>query len=70
MPMAIRAVVRQLGGSRSHADGDPCRGPAAWGRPCGIGPWHSVGTNEGLIDALDALEDGDTATAAEAFGNV
>jgi len=35
-----------------------------------IGPWYIVGMNEGLIDALDALEDGDTAAAAEAFGTV
>jgi len=28
-----------------------------------------VGTNEGLIDALDTLDDGDTAAAAEAFGH-
>ncbi len=38
-------------------------------RPRTIGPQHIVGTHEGLIDALDALEDGDTAAAAEAFGN-
>jgi len=38
-------------------------------RPRSIGPQHIAGTNEGLIDALDALEDGDTAAAAEAFGN-
>jgi len=30
---------------------------------------HIAGTNEGLIDALDALEDRNTAAAAEAFGN-
>ncbi len=30
---------------------------------------HIAGTNEGLIDALDALEDGNMAAAAEAFGN-
>jgi len=34
-----------------------------------IGPQHIAGTSEGLIDVLDALEDGDTAAAAEAFGN-
>jgi len=38
-------------------------------RPRTIGPQHIDGTNEGLIDALDALEDGDTAAAAEAFGH-
>ncbi len=37
-------------------------------RPRTIGPQHIAGTHEGLIDALDALEDGDTAAAAEAFG--
>ncbi len=35
-----------------------------------IGPQHIAGTHEGLIDALDALEDGNTATAGEAFGQV
>ncbi len=34
-----------------------------------IGPQHIAGTSEGLIDALDALEDGDTTAAAEAFGD-
>jgi len=38
-------------------------------RPRSIGDMHIAGTNEGLIDALDALEDGNTAAAAEAFGN-
>jgi len=38
-------------------------------RPRSIGPQHIAGTTEGLIDALDALEDGDTAAAAEAFGD-
>ena len=38
-------------------------------RPRSIGDMHIAGTNEGLIDALDALEDGDTAAAAGAFGN-
>jgi len=38
-------------------------------RPRTIGPQHITGTNEGLIDALDALEDGNTAAAAEAFGH-
>jgi DNA-binding transcriptional regulator YiaG len=37
-------------------------------RPRNIGDMHIDGANEGLIDALDALEDGDTAAAAEAFG--
>ena len=37
-------------------------------RPRNVGPQHIDGANEGLIDALDALEDGDTAAAAEAFG--
>ena len=35
-------------------------------RPRSIGPQHIAGTTEGLIDALD---DGDTTAAAEAFGN-
>jgi len=38
-------------------------------RPRSIGPQHIAGTHEGLIDALDALEDGDTTAAAAAFGN-
>ena len=38
-------------------------------RPRNVGPQHIDGANEGLIDALDALDDGDTAAAAEAFGN-
>ncbi len=38
-------------------------------RPRNVGSQHIDGANEGLIDALDALEDGDTAAAAEAFGN-
>jgi len=38
-------------------------------RPRNVGPQHIDGANEGLIDALDAREDGDTAAAAEAFGN-
>jgi len=38
-------------------------------RPRSIGDMHIAGTNEGLIDALDALEDGNTAAAAEAFGH-
>jgi len=38
-------------------------------RPRTIGSQHIAGTNEGLIDALDALEDGNTAAAAEAFGD-
>jgi len=37
-------------------------------RPRNVGPQHIDGANEGLIDALDALEDGDTAAAAAAFG--
>jgi len=37
-------------------------------RPRTVGPQHIDGANEGLIDALDALEDGDTAAAAAAFG--
>jgi len=40
-----------------------------WARPRSIGPQHITGTTEGLIDALDALEDGDTAAAAAAFGD-
>jgi len=38
-------------------------------RPRSIGDMHIAGTNEGLIDALDALEDGNTAAAGEAFGH-
>ncbi len=38
-------------------------------RPRNVGPQHIDGANEGLINALDALEDGDTVAAAEAFGN-
>ncbi len=38
-------------------------------RPRNVGPQHIDGVNEGLIDALDALEDGDNAAAAKAFGN-
>ncbi len=38
-------------------------------RPRSIGDMHIAGTNEGLIDSLDALEDGNTAAAAAAFGN-
>ncbi len=38
-------------------------------RPRNVGPQHINGANEGLIDALDALEDGDTAAATEAFGD-
>jgi len=38
-------------------------------RPRNVGPQHIDGVNEGLIDALDALEDGDTTAAAEAFGD-
>ncbi len=38
-------------------------------RPRIVGPQHIDGANEGLIDALDALEDGNTAAAAEAFGH-
>ncbi len=38
-------------------------------RPRNVGPQHIDGTNEGLIDALDALEDGNATAAAEAFGN-
>ncbi len=37
-------------------------------RPRNVGDMHIAGTNEGLTEALDALEDGDTAAAAEAFG--
>ena len=37
-------------------------------RPRNVGPQHIDRANEGLIDALDALEDGDTAAAAAAFG--
>ncbi len=37
-------------------------------RPRTIGPQHIDGATEGLIDALDALEDGDMAAAAAAFG--
>jgi len=38
-------------------------------RPRNVGPQHIHGANEGLIDALDALEDGDAAAAAAAFGH-
>ena len=38
-------------------------------RPRNVGPQHIDGANAGLIDALDALEDGDPAAAADAFGN-
>ena len=38
-------------------------------RPRNVGPQHIDGANEGLIDALDALDEGDTAAAAEAFGH-
>ncbi len=38
-------------------------------RPRNVGPQHIDGANEGLIDALDALEDGDTAAATEACGH-
>ncbi len=38
-------------------------------RPRNVGPQHIDGANEGLIDALDALEDGDTTAAAAAFGD-
>ena len=38
-------------------------------RPRSIGDMYIAGTNEGLIDALDALEDGNAAAAAEAFGH-
>jgi len=38
-------------------------------RPRNVGPQHIDGTNEGLIDALDALDDGNATAAAEAFGN-
>ena len=38
-------------------------------RPRNVGPQHIDGANEGLIDALDALEDGDTTAVAEAFGH-
>ena len=38
-------------------------------RPRNVGPQHIDGANEGLIDALDALEDGDTTAATEAFGD-
>jgi len=38
-------------------------------RPRNVGPQHIDGANEGLIDALDALEDGDTMAAGEAFGS-
>ena len=37
-------------------------------RPRTIGDMHIDGANAGLIDALDALEDGDTVAAGEAFG--
>ncbi len=37
-------------------------------RPRTIGPQHIAGMNEGLIDALDALEDGNATAATEAFG--
>jgi len=37
-------------------------------RPRNIGPQHIAGTNEGLIDTLDALEDGNVAAAGAAFG--
>ncbi len=38
-------------------------------RPRNVGPQHIDGANEGLINALDALEDGDTAAATEACGH-
>ncbi len=38
-------------------------------RPRAIGPQHIAGMNEGLIDALDALEDGNATAATEAFGH-
>jgi len=38
-------------------------------RPRNVGPQHIDRANEGLIDALDALDDGDTAAAAEVFGH-
>ncbi len=38
-------------------------------RPRNVGPQHIAGTTEGLIDSLDALDDGDTAAAAAAFGH-
>jgi len=38
-------------------------------RPRSIGPQHIDGANEGLIDALDALEDGNATAATEAFGH-
>ncbi len=38
-------------------------------RPRNIGDQHIDGANEGLINALDALQDGDTAAAGEAFGS-
>ncbi len=38
-------------------------------RPRSIGDMHIAGTTEGLIDTLDALEDGNTAAAAAAFGH-
>jgi len=38
-------------------------------RPRNVGSQHIDGANEGLIDALDALEDWNVAAAAEAFGH-
>ncbi len=38
-------------------------------RPRNVGPQHIDGTNGNLIDAFDALEDGDVAAAGEAFGH-
>ncbi len=66
---AFRAQVMEQG-----LDVEPCRVMVLVynedrARPRNVGPQHIEGTNEGLIDALDALEDGDTAAAAEAFGN-
>jgi len=38
-------------------------------RPRSIGDQHIDGADEGLTSALDALQDGDTAAAGEAFGS-
>jgi len=66
---AFRAQVMEEG-----LDVEPCRVLVTVyneerARPRTIGPQHIDGATEGLIDALDALEDGDNAAAAEAFGN-
>jgi len=66
---AFRERVQEQG-----LDVGPCRvmvlvynEDRAW--PRNVGPQHIAGTTEGLIDALDALEDGNVTAAAEAFGH-